>query len=62
MKTMKNKMLFALVLFSSVLLQMGCVSSEIASPAATVASSEFCIRDTFVLADVVVYYLYKSKP
>ena len=59
---MKNKMLFALVLFSSVLLQMGCVSSEGASPGATVARSEFRIRDPFVLADGGVYYLYESKP
>ena len=59
---MKNKMLFALVLFSSVLLQMGCVSSQKTIPGATIARSDFRIRDPFVLAENGVYYLYESKP
>ena len=59
---MKNRILFSLVLVSAFLLQMGCVSSQKAISGATVARSEFRIRDPFVLADGGVYYLYESKP
>ena len=59
---MKNKMLFVLVLFSSGLLQMGCISPQKTIPDATIPRADFRIRDPFVLAEDGIYYLYESKP
>ena len=50
------------VLISAVLPQMGCGSPEKAILDATVARTDFRIRDPFVLAEGGVYYLYESKP
>ena len=57
----KNVLLLSAAL-SAVLLQTGCVSSRKTIPGATIARSDFRIRDPFVLAENGVYYLYESKP
>ena len=59
---MKNKILLVLAVFSSCLLQVGCVSTENAIPCATLTRADFRVRDPFVLAEDGIYYLYESKP
>lgn len=59
---MRKRVLLLLVLLSAVLLQMECVATGTVVEGATIARTDFRIRDPFVLADGGVYYLYESKP